>query len=90
MVNGPAGTGGESSPGAVARYARALGGEAHRTRVRLPAETLPEFLDIATEGAAISVRYRLLRAPRTRRPITDGLGDYLYVPQRNVPIHPEP
>ena len=81
--SGPgSGPGWEPVRESVAVYARALGGEAHRLRVRLEAKTLPEILDIAIPGSTGVARYRLLHAPRTRRPITDNLGDYLYLPQR--------
>lgn len=69
-------------------YARALGGPAHRTRVPLDGHTPPQFLDIAVPGSDPTVaRYRLLRAPRTRRAITDDSGDYVYVSARQ---HPTP
>ncbi len=89
---GAAGTGLEPSPGKGARYARAIGGEAHRCRVRLPVGTVPESLYLATEGATMATPYRLLRAPRSRRPITDDQGDYIYVPQRQRPelTRPDP
>ena len=83
----PAASGSVSGPGSepvrevVAVYARALGGEAHRIRVRLEEKGLPEVLDIAIPGSTGVARYRLLHAPRTRRPITDNHGDYLYLPQ---------
>lgn len=66
----------------VTIYGRALGGEAHRIRVRLDAQTPPEVLDITIPGSTVAAPYRLLQAPRTRRPIVDDRGDYLYVPQR--------
>lgn len=85
VVADPAGAGSETVPGTVAIYARALGGAAHRIRVRLEAETPPELLDIAIPGSTGAVRYRLLRAPRTQRPITDNQGDYVYLPERQRP-----
>lgn len=83
-------TGPETVPETVAIYVRALGGEAHRVRVPLEAETPPEVLAIKIPGSTRVARYRLLHAPRTRRPVTDDHGDYLYVPQRQSPTRIDP
>lgn len=90
VVDNAGGTGQETAPGSAAIYARALGGEAHRTRVRLEGRTPPELLDIGIPGSTSVARYRLLRTPRTRRAITDDQGDYLYLPQRQRLTRPNP
>ena len=83
-------TGSQPVPETVAIYGRVLGGEAHRTRVPLQGQSPPEVLDIPVPGPSRVARYRLLHAPRTRRPVTDDHGDYLYLPQRHRPTRLDP
>lgn len=68
-------------PGAQAdhRLARAYCGPAHgRTWALGPDEAPPALVDVDLgPGTAV---YRLVRHPRTRRPVRDHLGSYLYMP----------
>lgn len=79
-VGGPDGL---SVVGTQVRQARAYCGPAHGRSWALAAEGPPAAsVDIEVEGSTVA--YRLVLHPRTRRPIRDDHGSFLYMPVRRV------
>lgn len=71
--------------GTAVRQARAYCGPAHGRSFPLDGDGPPApvvHLDVAGEVVA----YRLVHHPRTRRPIRDDHGSYLYMPVRRMVV----
>ena len=76
---------------ALPRVARAYCGPAHgRTWPVVTDGPPPALVDVrlGVELSAQTVQYRLVHHPRTRRPVRDHAGSYLYMPIRTVPVGP--
>lgn len=65
------------------RHARAYCGPAHGRSWSVQTDGTPAALvDLDVDGEAVA--YRLVHHPRTRRPIRDDHGSFLYMPVRRV------